>query len=256
MKQAIGRRSWLIASALFCTTLFSGTLQAEEKVIRLTSLEWPPYSGAAIDQQGASVAVVRAAAEAMGYKLEVKFFPWNRAVAAAEDPKSGYHGYFPEYHSDDVASKFKLSDSIGSGPLGFVESSSAPVSWSSLADLKGKPIGVVDGYVNTTDFDAQVASGELKAEAVSDDLTNIKKVAAGRIALAVIDKNVLGYLLANEASLAAAKDKVQFNSKLLEDKQLFIAFQNSDKGAAAAKVINDGLKKIDVNAVMNKFLTP
>ena len=113
---------------------------------------------------------------------------------------------------------------------------------------------MVDGYVNTTEFDAKAAAGELKTEAVSDDLTNIKKVAAGRIALAVIDKNVLAHLLANEPSLAGAKGKVQFNSKLLEDKQLFIAFQKSEQGSAAAEVINQGLKKIDIAAVMGKFL--
>lgn len=256
MKRDLARRGWALVALLAYAMMMSGSAVAEDKVIRLTSLEWPPYSSAAIEQQGASVAVVRAAAEAMGYKLEVKFFPWNRAVAAAEDPKSGFDGYFPEYHSEDVASKFALSDSIGSGPLGFVESVAAPVSWSSLSDLKDKPIGVVDGYVNTSEFDAKVASGELRAEAVSDDLTNIKKVAAGRIAVAVIDKNVLAFLLANESGLAAAKDKVQFNGKLLEDKQLYVAFQKSEKGAAAAKVVNEGLKKIDVKAVMSEFLKP
>ena len=250
----LSRRNILFSGLLVLTSCFSANALANDKLIRLTSLEWPPYSGAAIEQQGASIAVVRAAAEAMGYQLEVKFYPWNRAVAAAQDPKSGFHGYFPEYYSDDVASNFRFSDSIGSGPLGFVEQSAAPVSWSSLADLKGKAIGVVDGYVNTTEFDAKAAAGELKTEAVSDDLTNIKKVAAGRIALAVIDKNVLAHLLANEPSLAGAKGKVQFNSKLLEDKQLFIAFQKSEQGSAAAEVINQGLKKIDIAAVMGKFL--
>lgn len=76
---------------------------AQDKVIRLTSLEWPPYSGEKVAEQGASVAVVRAAAAAMGYTLEVKFFPWSRAVAMAQDEKSGMHGYFPECHSEQVA---------------------------------------------------------------------------------------------------------------------------------------------------------
>lgn len=234
--------------------LLNAGAMAADKVIRLTSLEWPPYSGAAVEQQGASVAVVRAAAEAMGYTLEVKFLPWNRAVATAQDAKSGFVGYFPEYHSAQVATDFLLSDPIGSGPLGFVESSAAAVSWSSLADLAGKPIGTVDGYVNTEEFDAKAAAGELKVDVASDDLTNVRKVAAGRIPLAVIDKNVLNYMLATDASLASAKGKVQFNAKLLEDKKLFIAFQRSPAGDEAAKVINEGLKKIDVAAIAGKFL--
>jgi hypothetical protein len=38
---------------------------ADDPVIRLSSLEWPPYAGVAVDQQGASAAVVRAAAAAL-----------------------------------------------------------------------------------------------------------------------------------------------------------------------------------------------
>lgn len=241
------------AAVAACLMLGAGWAAAQDKVIKLTSLEWPPYAGAQVAEQGASVAVVRAAAEAMGYKLEVKFFPWNRAVAMAQDANSGFLGYFPEYHSDQVATDFVLSDAIGSGPLGFVEQTAAPVAWTTLADLKGKSIGVVDGYVNTTEFDAKVAAGEIKGEAVSDDLTNIKKVAAGRIPLAVIDVNVLNHLLASDASLASAKGKVQFNAKPLEDKALYIAFQRSAKGEEAAKVINEGLKKIDAAAIAAKF---
>jgi len=226
---------------------------AQDKVIRLTSLEWPPYAGEAVDGQGASVAVVRAAAEAMGYTLEVKFFPWSRAVAMAQDPKSGFHGYFPEYSSEQVATEFLLSDPIGTGPLGFVEQAAAPVAWSSLADLAGKPIGTVRDYVNTEEFDAKAAAGELKVDPVVDDLTNIKKVGAGRIPLAVIDKNVLNHMLQTEPALASVKDKVQFNARLLEDKKLYVAFQRSPEGEAAAKVINEGLGKIDIAAITSKY---
>lgn len=245
-----GMRGVLLALLLLA---FGHGALAEDKVIRLTSLEWPPYSGAKLDQEGASVAVVRAAVEAMGYKLEVKFFPWNRAVALAKDPNGGFHGYFPEYYSDELAKEWVFSDPIGTGPLGFVEPTAAPVAWASLADLKDKTIGTVDGYVNTAEFDAMAASGALKVEPVVDDATNVKKVAAGRVPLAVIDRNVLNYLLANDPSLAAARGKVQFNARLLEDKALYVALQRSPKGEEAARVINEGLKKIDVKAITERY---
>lgn len=242
---------WILAAGLLCGSMLAA---AQDKVIRLTSLEWPPYAGESVDQQGASVAVVRAAAEAMGYTLDVKFFPWSRAVAMAQDPATGVHGYFPEYHSPQVATDFLLSDPIGSGPLGFVEQTAAPVAWTSLDDLEGKTIGTVRDYVNTEAFDARAAAGELKVDPVVDDLTNVKKVAAGRIPLAVIDRNVLNHLLQTDPSLAAAKDKVQFNATPLEDKKLYVAFQRSPEGEAAAQVINEGLKKIDVDAITAKYL--
>lgn len=226
---------------------------AQDKVIRLTSLDWPPYSGDKLEQQGASVAVARAAAEAMGYTLEVRFLPWARAVSVASDASSGVVGYFPEYHSDEVAAQFLLSDPIGSGPLGFAERRSAPVAWSSLADLKAVAIGTVRDYVNTAEFDAMAAAGELRVEPVNDDATNLRKVAGGRIPLAVIDRNVMGYLLANDAALKPQADQLQFNARLLEDKQLYIAFQRTPAGQEAARVINEGLKKIDPAAIAAPF---
>lgn len=234
---------------LILSLLGAGAAVAQDKTIRLTSLEWPPYSGEGLRNQGASIAVARAAAEAMGHTLEVRILPWARAVATAKDSNSGVVGYFPEYHSDEVAEAFLLSDSIGSGPLGFVEARGAPVAWTGLGDLKDHTIGTVRDYVNTAEFDQLAGSGALKVEAVNDDATNLRKVATGRIPLAVIDRNVMGYLLANDASLKPHAGKLQFNARLLEDKQLYIAFQRTPAGAEAARVINEGLKKIDIAAI-------
>ena len=101
--------------------LFSGLSLAADKTVYLTSLDWPPYSSKALDQQGASVAVAKEAFKAMGYQLKVDFFPWSRSVALAKDSGSKYSGYFPEYYSDDTAKDFVYSDAMGSGPLGFAE---------------------------------------------------------------------------------------------------------------------------------------
>jgi polar amino acid transport system substrate-binding protein len=46
----------------------------------------------------------------------------------------------------------------------------------------------------------------------------------------------------------------QFNATLLEDKKLFICFKKGDKGEELAKIYNEGLKKIDIEAIMAKYL--
>ncbi len=227
--------------------------QPAEPVVRLATLEWPPYSGEALPEQGASVAVVRAALASMGVRLEVKFLPWTQTVALGQDSKSGFHGYFPEYASPEVRQTFELSAPIGSGPLGFVERQSAPVAWRVLADLKGVPIGVVRGYVNTVEFDALVAAGELTAVPAGDDLANVRKVISGRLPLAVIDRNVLRYLMENERAVADARRVLQFNRRPLENKQLFVAVQRSPGGAWALQMINGGLARIDVESIVAPF---
>jgi len=242
-----------ILSIIFAVFM-SLSATAADKVVELTSLDWPPYSGKALSEQGASVAVAKAAFKAMGYELKVSFYPWNRAVALAKDKGSSYSGYFPEYYSDDIAKEFTFSEPMGTGPLGFAELKTKPVSWSVLDDLKAHRIGVVQGYVNTTDFDAMVANKSIKASSTISDVNNLKKLAAGRIDLAVVDKNVMNYLLKTDAQLKKSAGNLQFNGTLLEDKKLYICFKNTAKGKELADIYNQGLKKIDIAAIMAAHL--
>ncbi len=238
-----------ISLALFTNLSFSA-----DKLVHLTSLDWPPYSGKALTEQGASVAVAKAAFKAMGYELKVSFFPWSRAVALAKDGKSKYSGYFPEYYSEDTAKDYIYSDAMGSGPLGFAERKDNTIGWSVLEDLKAHKIGIVQDYINTTEFDAMVASKSLKTSTTTSDTKNLLKLVNGRIDLAVVDKNVMNYLFKTDKNLAKKSASAQFNSTLLEDKKLFICFKKNAEGQELAKIYNEGLKKIDIKAIMKQHL--
>lgn len=238
--------------ALLMVGLFSGATSAfaQEKVAKLTSLEWPPYSGAALKDGGASVAVAKAAFEAVGWKVDVRFLSWKRAVDMAREGIDGVVGYFPEY-LDPSVTEFVFSASMGNSPLGLVQGAAKPVAWSSIADLKAiQPIGVVDGYVNTAEFDDAVAKGALKVDTVSDDALNVKKVAAGRIQAAVIDQHVLGWYLKNDASLKGLADKVAFNEKPLAIKTLHVAFGKGPQAEAARAALDEGLAKIQIEKIV------
>ena len=107
-------------------------------------------------------------------------------------------------------------------------------------------------YVNTADFDAMVASGQLKVSEVISDKNNIQKAAFGRIDLAVIDKNVLEYSVKTDPDLIKLKDKISFNDKLLENKKLFICFKKNKQ--AMADIFNEGLTKIDAAKIQADYL--
>lgn len=241
--------------ALCFSILLSSTALAEDKTVYLTSLDWPPYSGKDLPGGGASIQVARAAFEAMGYKLVVDFYPWSRAVNLAKDTNSKYAGYVPEYYSDSVAKEFHYSDVMGNGPLGFAEQTAKPITWNSHDDLSKYSIGVVQDYVNEAEFDKRVADGRIKVQAVTSDATNLVKLANGRIDMAVVDKNVMDYLIKTEPRLKGKGDKIQFNSKMLEDKKLYVCFKKNALGEKLLKVFNEGLKKIDVDAIMKKGMS-
>ena len=245
-------RGFLLPSAVAALVL--AAVPAAADPVKLTSLDWPPFSGASLPLKGATSAVVEDAFKAAGDKASVEFLPWQEAVDTAMK-KPGYVGYFPEYYSKELAAdRCLFSKSIGNSPLGFVENKGAPVKWKKLADLQGKPIGTVEGYVNEAEFDHMAAAGELTVQPAADDVTNLKKVASGELALAVIDRNVMDYLLNFDASLKDARAKLQFNEKPLENKDLFICFRKDKDGEAAAARFEKGLAKINVGAVLSDAL--
>jgi polar amino acid transport system substrate-binding protein len=208
----------------------------------LTTLEWPPYSGADLAGGGLSAQAVKAAGDANGDAITWTVLPWQRAVKTGlEDP--GFLGYFPEYYSEGLTDKCAFSDSLGDSPLGFVERVDDPLEWTTLKDLTVYSLGTVQGYVNTENFDTMVADGSLSVEAVVDDVTNLRKVAAGRIKAAVIDRNVMEYLIENDPSLKEQAGALRFNDHLLENKPLHVCFRKSPEGLAALERFNGGLAK-------------
>ncbi|WP_299496033.1 transporter substrate-binding domain-containing protein [uncultured Shewanella sp.] len=213
----------------------------------LTSLNWAPYSSEQLDNKGAVIAVTRAALKAMGHELVVDFYPWNRAVRLATRSHTKYLGYIPEYifPADHLA----FSVAIGSSLLVIVENKDNPIYWEKLSDLNQYTIGVVKGYVNTAEFDGMIASGVQRVEMVTSDDQNIRKVVSGRVNGAVIDLHVLKYLLAREG-MEPLRKKIQVNEHSLVEKELFVAFRNTPEGRRWRDIFNQGLEKIDVDALM------
>nr|WP_259649534.1 ABC transporter substrate-binding protein [Shewanella sp. MBTL60-007] len=226
---------------------FSNPLYAE--TLYLTSLHWPPFSGAQLKNQGASIAVARAALEAVGHTLVVDFYPWSRAVRMASRNDSKYSGYLPEYAYP--TDKFIFSLPMGRSALGIVEQKSHPISWMQQRDLNHYTIGIVKDYVNTSELDKMIAQGSQPFEAVASDLHNLNKVATGRIDAAIIDEHVLQYLLA-QPNMAHIRDKLQFNKKLLTYKELFIAFKNDADGRKWRDRFNLGITKIDIQKILKQ----
>lgn len=237
--------------ALLIGCLLLPTAHAEQ--VYMTSLDWPPYSGNNLPDQGAAIAVAKAALQEMGHELIVEFYPWSRAVALVRDPGSKYVAYLPEYFAEDF--EFLLSESFGSGPLGLVENVKKPLSWQTIDDLSAYRIGVVQDYVNTPEFDQHMADGVITTETVTADSQNVKKVGFGRIDAAIIDTHVLAYLLENDPALADAEQKVRMNDRLLAEKSLHAAFRKDAEGQRWLDMFNQGLERIDAPAVLREHLT-
>jgi polar amino acid transport system substrate-binding protein len=149
----------------------------------------------------------------------------------------------------EIARDFLMSNSIGSGPLGFAERANGPVRWEHLDDLVSYRIGVVQDNVNTEEFDKRVRDGKLRVDSALDDAHNLLKLSIGHVSLAVIDKRVFEYLIRNDVKVKQVASQLRFNGRLLEDRKLYVCFRRSPEGERERDILNAGLKKIDVAAV-------
>ncbi|MBL8669764.1 MAG: transporter substrate-binding domain-containing protein [Alphaproteobacteria bacterium] len=236
---------------VLASLVFAGVAPSGAAEFNLTSLEWPPFAGQALPGKGVNAAVVAAAYSAVGDTVAVEFYPWARAVEIGLK-RPGYVGYFPEYLSDSLRASCDFSRSIGESQLGFAERAAHPVRWESLADLRALRIGTVNGYVNTDEFDGMAAAGTIRVEPVVDDSTNLRKLAGGRLDLAVIDRAVMAHLLRSEPALRPLAGALRFNQRLLERKSLHVCFRRDAAGAAAKARMESGLDGIDLPLVIGR----
>lgn len=227
--------------------------RVEAETLVVSTLEWPPYTSAVLPKGGATTEVVRQAFAAIGQDIEVRYLPWKRAIADAKDEEEVV-AYFPGYHCRHVDG-FVESNPIGNGPLGFAENVNAPVEWTSIDDIGEQQlkVGTVLGYANTDEFDEKAGTGWVRAIPAPDDITNLRKLERQRIDMAVIDKLVLSYLLATEPTLEGDKGVIRFNSRTLEDKTLFLCFNDTEAGRALRDRFNEGLSQIDVDGIVDRY---
>lgn len=216
------------------------TLAADYK---MSTLEWAPYTGAALPGLGFVSATIADALQVTGASVEIQFFPWSRAVRLVET-NSRYIGFFPAYYSRERASHYLFSEPIGRSTMVFLERADNPVKWASYDDLQGRHIGVVRGFVNTEELDARIAKKTVLAEEVPDDRSNILKLAAGRVDLVVIDSHVYQHLVRTDPEVTRVAHLLQANPKVLDVKNLYVCFQRTPDGEKALRALNTGLRKV------------
>ncbi|MEO6172301.1 MAG: transporter substrate-binding domain-containing protein [Arenimonas sp.] len=199
---------------------------SSKPVVRLASLEWEPYIGTRMPDQGYAAALVRAAFADQGVKVEIEFYPWARALHLARTGE--VDGLMPEYFDASREAEFQYSAAFPGGPLMLYKRRNDAIAFitdpvkkqdAALRALKAKRFGVVRGYLNTPVFDA--ATYLVKEEA-NDDATNLRKLVYGRIDLAVIDRRVAEHLIRTEYPDYARR--IAPMEPALAENTLYIAF--------------------------------
>lgn len=236
----------------FATAQDGSTLSnvyTDEKIIRLATLEWPPYNGLLLPQEGIATRIATLAARAAGFRLLTSYDEWTKTVEKGSKSPS-FDGFFPEYYTKERENSCHLSQSIGSSILGVATLKKNAFVWNELSDLSRYTLGVVDGYSNGEAFDALVRDKKQAVELSPSDAVNTQKLLQGKISAIVIDRNVLRYTL----SRLKAKDIVAFNNKPIAELTLHVCFQRTPNGLKLKNEFDKGLKQVNIKRAEAEYL--
>lgn len=224
--------------------LIAAPLHAEsKKTVILLTLEWPPYTGARLPDNGFISRRVKAAYAAQGLEAETGFFPWRSAMRLPYTDHR-FTGFFPAYPSAERKKVCYLSEPVGVSPVGIAELRKKPLSWKRIEDLVRYRMGVVTAYSNEDSFDRLVKDGSIKTTSSETDAENLLHLLNGRVDAAIIDTRVFEWLLANNARLRPYRDDLQINEHLLVTRPLFVCFRRDAEGAAMRNRFNAGLASL------------
>jgi len=207
--------------------LFPGAAVSAEPLV-LGSLDWPPFVGADLPGQGRVAMRVRTICDAAGMDLRISFLPWKRVLLSMQS--GSVEGFFPEYASGAGRERYYFSRPVGCSVLGLVYRRIRPVRWSSLEDLAGLVLGVVDGYVNSEEFDRLVRNGVLRTVKCNSDVLALRMIRAGRVDAVVMDRDVFHFLTASDGP-DQEHAPLAFSSKPFAVNTLHVCFPKTPRGA-------------------------
>jgi polar amino acid transport system substrate-binding protein len=162
-------------------SVFNAVWRSEERLYILAEENVVPYTFIEDGQmKGIDYDIVMEAAKRMNIKTTIEFVPWNQMQSEVQ------HG-----SCDAGMTLFYVKDREDFGiyafpPLHYITymvfvRKGHEFPFASIEDLYGKTVGKVRGHSISDEFDQAVAEGNITVEEVTTNLTNIKKVEAGRL---------------------------------------------------------------------------
>ena len=226
-------------SSLLCCLLLITSITVSAAEVRLATLEYPPYSSVSLPERGSIVELTTRAFAATGNSVQIDFLPWARALA--ELRKGNYDGILLLWPEEIISEQLIASRPLLYSELGFFIRQDTPVAFTELSQLKGRKVGIARGY----GYPKDILNSGIVSEEGTDDLTNLRKLAAGRFDLVLLEQQVGLHLLSREPAL---QKNLAWQGQILARIPLFVGFAPPKPGQPDwASVYAQGLSTLLTN---------
>ncbi len=212
---------------------------SSENTIQLTTLNWPPYYGEELKDNGIVADIVSTAFSTTKYSVKVYFVPWERALW---DVKSNQKdGLLGAYKTDERMQIMHYSAPIFYAEETFFQLSSKPlITYKTLKDLTPYTIGTLAGVSNSIEFDE---ADFLKKESSPNVDSLVRKLLAGRIDLIVQGRLVVIDHINNH--YPDSLNKIFQVEPVLKKRALYVTIRKSkEDGLEVIESLNNALKNL------------
>lgn len=229
-------------------------LADRKKEIKIAFSSWPPYEyqDEGKSSKGINLELVKLTLEKLGYIVKFDIFPWKRAYESAKDGKYDAVFSMGKRPEREIHFHFPSEPLLVTKWLLFFKKGKIVPFKNDLKALKGLTIGIANGYnygetFNNADF--------FKKESVTNDLQNLKKLAAGHIHAAVCD-NINCPILIKENGL---NDQIEpYKKTAIDIIPMFIGFSKKSLLIKSHSAFLDqfslALRDIKASGVAGKIL--
>ena len=238
---------------MICLVSSTACLAAQEdKVIRISNGEWPPYLGQALPSYGLASQIITEAFALPGVKVEYCFFPWSRLLALV---KAGdIDAIVIRLSTDERQRDFWFSDPVIDSRYVFSHLKSFQFKWNTLDDLKEIAIGGTNNYHYGEKYLAAARSGKIAVLWAGTDEINFRNLFNKNIQIFPQDEIVGRYIL---ASLFTSDEvnKFTWDTHALKQDHLYLLFsKNNQKNKIFISLRNAGLKNLKDSGKYEKIL--
>ncbi|WP_163832853.1 substrate-binding periplasmic protein [Spartinivicinus ruber] len=217
---------------------------SSNKLIRLSSGEWPPYVSNEIEGEGVFTKITVKSFNLMGYTVIIKYYPWKRSYFLAASGKlDGSLAWAP---TPDRTKDFFFSDPVSFSTKVFFHLNSFRFNWNKLQDIKNLRTIATKQYTYGEEFDQAAKLNKINIIYSNSDEQKLNMLLAGRADLVPLEKLVGLYLLKYKIGEPRAS-RVIFHEKPLQNTPICVVISKKIDPNRAKTLLNDfnaGLAKL------------
>lgn len=199
---------------ILTSVLLSTCVQADT-LLRLATLEYPPYSSQHLPAGGSIVELTRRAFAVQGHTVQIDFLPWARVRAALRQGQ--YQGALALWPKEIKEEQLIASRPLFYSELGLFVRQGDPLQFTELRQLAGEKLGLVRGY----GYPQHILDAGLQLEEAVDDISNLRKLKARRFDLVLLERRVGEHLISNDRYL---RGQLVWQGTVLERIPLLVGF--------------------------------